>query len=279
MNLRAIAALFSTAGEATQVFDELKAAGFGRVEVSAVEENLPALDGAQDVYDVAREASPANDPSTAPFFRKHDSPASSFTEELQSLGFSRADARHFVDGLTSGCGLVTVDATPNPERAREILSRFDADVREAGVGGDVHSTAALRDDEPAAPSAASDLGGGRRLELRAEQLDVDKRLVRHGQATVRKEVVTEMRSIEVPVSREELVIVREAAEPNAGSSEPVGKSEEIRIALSEERVSVEKHAVVLEEVEIGKRRVQETQHITDTVRHEELRVERPDESA
>ncbi|MDQ2858113.1 MAG: YsnF/AvaK domain-containing protein [Candidatus Eremiobacteraeota bacterium] len=265
MNPRAIAALLSTAGEATQVFDELKAAGFGRVEVSAVEENLPALDGAQGVYDVAREASPPSDPSTAPFFRKHDSPASSFTDELQSLGFSSADARHFVDGLTSGGSLVTVDATPNPERAREILSRFDADVREAGGSNE--------------PVASADQSGTQRLELRGERLDVDKRLVRHGQATVRKEVVTEMRTIEVPVSREELVIVREPAEPNAGSSEPLGNSEEIRIPLSEERVSVEKQAVVLEEVAIGKRRVQETQQITDTVRHEELRVERPDESA
>ncbi len=262
--------MFATASEATQVFDELKAAGFGRVEVSAVEENLPALDGAEGVYDVAREVSPAGDRSTAPFFRKHDSPASSFTDELQSLGFSSADARHFVDGLTSGGSLVTVDATPNPERAREILSRFNADVREA----DVREAGASNE-----PVASADDGGTQRLELRGELLDVDKRLVRHGQATVRKEVVTEMRSIEVPVSREELVIVREPAEPDAGSSEPIGKSEEIRIPLSEERVSVEKRAVVLEEVEIGKRRVQETQQITDTVRHEELRVRRPDESA
>ena len=49
--------------------------------------------------------------------------------------------------------------------------------------------------------------------------------------------------------------------------------EEIRVPLSEERVDVQKRTVVTEEVEIGKRKVEGTEHVSDTVRHEELRVD------
>jgi uncharacterized protein (TIGR02271 family) len=55
------------------------------------------------------------------------------------------------------------------------------------------------------------------------------------------------------------------------------------VPLSEERVSVEKTPVVNEEVRVGKRQVQDTKRVTDTVRGEELRGEhegdRSDESA
>ena len=44
------------------------------------------------------------------------------------------------------------------------------------------------------------------LKLRAERFAIDKHVVRHGEARVRKEVVTHMQSIEVPVNREELII-------------------------------------------------------------------------
>ena len=43
--------------------------------------------------------------------------------------------------------------------------------------------------------------------------------------------------------------------------------------VSEEQVSVSKQTMVTGEVEIGKRAVEDTQRVTDTVRHEEARVE------
>jgi uncharacterized protein (TIGR02271 family) len=48
---------------------------------------------------------------------------------------------------------------------------------------------------------------------------------------------------------------------------------EIRVPLIEEQVHVEKTPVVTEEIHIGKREVQETRHVSDTVRHEELRTD------
>ena len=82
-----------------------------------------------------------------------------------------------------------------------------------------------------------------------------------------------MRTIEVPVTREELVVEREPAADGTLAGEPIEPPQEIRIPLSEERVSVEKQAVVLEEVEIGTRRVADTERISESVRHEELRAD------
>ena len=44
--------------------------------------------------------------------------------------------------------------------------------------------------------------------------------------------------------------------------------------LSEDRVSVEKRPVVREEVEVGKRQVQDTKKVDRDVRREELKVEK-----
>jgi uncharacterized protein (TIGR02271 family) len=48
--------------------------------------------------------------------------------------------------------------------------------------------------------------------------------------------------------------------------------EEIAIPVKAERVSVTKQAVVTEEVSVGKRKVQDTKHVAETVRKEELDV-------
>jgi len=70
------------------------------------------------------------------------------------------------------------------------------------------------------------------------------------------------------------VVERVAVEDREAGATEVGAGEkEIRVPLSEERVRVEKKPVVAEEVRVGKRQVQGTQRVTDSVRHEELRSE------
>ena len=49
--------------------------------------------------------------------------------------------------------------------------------------------------------------------------------------------------------------------------------ETIKIPVREEEVTVEKHPVVYEEVEVGTRRTQETESVDATVRREELRID------
>ena len=107
---------------------------------------------------------------------------------------------------------------------------------------------------------------GARIQVREEELQAHKQLVETGEVRVRKEVVTEHRTLEVPVQREEVVIERHA---------PTGELvEEIRIPVSEEQVTVEKRPVVKEEVTVGKRVVQGTERVGGEVHKEVVRVER-----
>jgi uncharacterized protein (TIGR02271 family) len=110
----------------------------------------------------------------------------------------------------------------------------------------------------------------RTIQLREEQLKVDKHREQTGEVQVRKEVVTERQQVSVPVEREEVVIERRPAHGQTAGSI---KAEEIRIPVSEEKVNVDKETVVKEEVKVGKRTVQDTKTVSGEVKREELRVE------
>jgi uncharacterized protein (TIGR02271 family) len=115
--------------------------------------------------------------------------------------------------------------------------------------------------------------GERIVELREEELRATKRPVETGEVRVGKEVVTRQETLDVPVTREEVVVARHPVEPRP-SNRPVGQEQTIEVPVREERVEVEKQPVVYEEVEVGKRQVQETEQVSGTVRREEVRVER-----
>jgi uncharacterized protein (TIGR02271 family) len=110
------------------------------------------------------------------------------------------------------------------------------------------------------------------VELREEELRIEKDRVQAGEVRLRKEVVSEERTIDVPVTREEVVVERR---PAAGGSEAgaIDEGEEIRIPLMEEEVRVEKTPVVREEVTLKKRQVQDTEQVSETLRREEAHVE------
>ncbi len=114
--------------------------------------------------------------------------------------------------------------------------------------------------------------GYQRIRLYAEQLSARKQTVRAGEVTLRKEVITEQKSIDVPVTHEEVVIERHAV--NRPATDADFQEETIRVPVMEEQVTTQKTAVVTGEVSIGKRQVTETEHLTGEVRHEELVVDK-----
>lgn len=105
-----------------------------------------------------------------------------------------------------------------------------------------------------------------KVQLHEEELKAHKKFVETGQVRVRKEVVSELRTIEVPVQREEMIIER-----CTPTGEHVG---DIRIPIREEQISVEKHTVAKEEVEVSKRTVQDTELVSGEVHREVIRIER-----
>jgi uncharacterized protein (TIGR02271 family) len=126
--------------------------------------------------------------------------------------------------------------------------------------------------EAAGRDTATNTEEERRLHLHEEQLQVHKRPIETGKVRLSKEVVTEQKTINVPVTREEMVIEHRPASGQV-SDMPIGEGETIRIPLSEEQVTVSKQTVEKGEVALGKRQVQETQQVSDTVRREEARIE------
>jgi uncharacterized protein (TIGR02271 family) len=192
-------------------------------------------------------------------------------------------ARYFEYRLNSSDNavLVTVRAADREQEAQEILERNGGDVgrnmSEANYPSTSSYSGAAMGERDRSDSGSSNVSGAqqerRRLQLLGEVLQVHKERVSRGEVRVRKEVVTETQRLEVPVTREELVIERtEASGATPGGT--IGADSEMRIPLSEERVTTEKRPVVREEVQIGKRNVQSTQNVTEDVRREELQVDK-----
>ena len=123
--------------------------------------------------------------------------------------------------------------------------------------------------------ASTDVAGDRmRVPVHEEELRAEKTRAQAGEVEVRKNVVEEQQSIDVPVTREEVEVRRFAVDRPASEAEIVDTGDTIRIPVVEERVIVEKDVRVAEELEISKRAVTDTQRVSDTVRREEVNVSR-----
>ena len=107
-----------------------------------------------------------------------------------------------------------------------------------------------------------------------EKLNISKREVTYKEATLIKEPVTETKTVEVPVTHEELIVERrpptEATTSQDELKSPVTTKEEIKIPLKKEEIEVKKEPYVKEEVVIKKRRVAETKTITEEVKSEKI---------
>ena len=140
-------------------------------------------------------------------------------------------------------------------------------------GGEIPHRHNDNDELAAHDSPDARVSDNQTLQLWEEELQARKESVETGRVRLGKDVVEEQQTLQVPVTREEVTIERHPVErrPSEGSIEESNQT--VRIPVHEEQVQVEKRAVVTEEIEIGKRQVQETERVSETVRREEARVE------
>lgn len=115
--------------------------------------------------------------------------------------------------------------------------------------------------------------GLQNIQLLGEVLRVHKDRINRGEVVVRKDIITESQTVQVPVTREELVVERRDVSPDTPAQGSVGDNQEIRIPLTEETASVDKGTVVREEVAVGKKPVQDVRDLSGEVRREELVVD------
>ncbi|QPW15854.1 DUF2382 domain-containing protein [Mammaliicoccus sciuri] len=113
------------------------------------------------------------------------------------------------------------------------------------------------------------------VQLHEERLNVDKENVETGDASVDKHVVEEEQEFDVPVEREEVTIERRPVNEKVDEDFNANDDDSVHIPLHEERVKVDKENVVSEEIVIKKNKVQDTEHISEKVRHEEADINNP----
>jgi uncharacterized protein (TIGR02271 family) len=112
-----------------------------------------------------------------------------------------------------------------------------------------------------------------------EQLRVGTETREAGRARLRKRVVTEQQNVTVPVSHEEVTVEREPitdANRGAARSGPAISEEEHEVTLHAERPVVDKEAVPLERVRLGKETRTERETLGGEVRKEQIEVDTDD---
>lgn len=109
-----------------------------------------------------------------------------------------------------------------------------------------------------------------KMQLRKEELDISKKRIQTGTVSVRKEVLTENKTIVVPVTRENLIIEKKTC---GAKNHEESEKETIRIPLKTERVEIVKHPETLEDVSIYTRKLQKNERINATVKKEQVHLE------
>lgn len=112
-----------------------------------------------------------------------------------------------------------------------------------------------------------------RMPLTEEEPLAVKRQREAGAVHVRKDVVTEQKQINVPVTKEEVHVERHPVGEPAKPGEATFQEEEFTVPVMEEEVEITKRPVVREEVRVGKTRREEVRSASTQVRREEADIE------
>ncbi|MEU6990971.1 PRC and DUF2382 domain-containing protein [Streptomyces sp. NPDC046465] len=183
---------------------------------------------------------------------------------------------------------VEADQHLEPEQEHELYRHYGL-ARPEGAGG---MAGGMRPGTAPAAGGRGDMagagaGGGREFATRAgagehhkdemirseERLRVGKEEETVGQARLRKVVVTEEVTTSVPLSHEEVRVVREPVREGDGTRARIGE-EEAEVTLHAEKAVVRKEAVPVERVRLETENVTETQEVSDQVRKEQIEFDR-----
>ena len=289
-----VAAYFTTHAAAQSAIDRLKEAGFTSAHIGyagrdSSDDSVEASDAGAGKTAGARSASgkaegawakiknffeggdvePYADEKTRGEAASHEITAGGYEAAdvhgtLSELSIPQTHSHYFGHKLRQGKegAVVTVKAEGRETEAEAILTSAGGDL---GQGATDFQYPETQTEEPS--------GTAQRIQLLGEVLRVHKDRISRGEVRLRKEVITEQQSVQVPVTREELVVERIAGDDVTPVQGSIGADKEIRIPLSEERASVDKQTVVREQVAVGKRAVEEVRNLDSDVQHEELRVE------
>ena len=201
--------------------------------------------------------------------RSDDSPdarPTSFEAALAGLDLSSQDAADLDRDLRDGA-IITVGAGERNQEAQTLLEQSGARILHTrNQQYQLPSVAAREPTVSSTPFAPPRDADPDHIQLFGEELRVRKEKVSSGEVHVRKEAVTQMETVQVPVTREHLVVEHTDGRGRIDD-------EAIRVPLSEERVLIDKDTVLREEYKVGKREVTQSQSVSDNVRRERLLID------
>lgn len=180
-------------------------------------------------------------------------------QRLMSWGLPAGDAEHYVDAANAGRALVVVDARDNQvDEAVRIMRRDET------LAGEAVDTGIRGEEELEAT-----------VPVVEEELHVGKeRVVTGGVRVVHRSTERPVHE-DVTLRDERVHVERHAADrPATAADTDRLRSADIELSESEERAVVGKSARVVEEVEISKEAREHTERIDETVRRDDIDVEK-----
>ena len=171
-------------------------------------------------------------------------------------------------------GLINKDKFYIP---KDMVESYDGEILRFSISEEDAKSRFLRDSPP---TANEGLTAARKAEettvpITAERLDASTRDSTRV-ATIIKEPITETKTVEVPVTHEEISIERRDVSEHTIEERPVQSKTETKIPLKQEEVQVTKQPYVKEEIVINKKPVTETKTITEDVITEKVTVRNPE---
>lgn len=195
---------------------------------------------------------------------------------FEEMGFSRDESENYNNRIENGEIFLYADDAGDTE------NRLDAELSSSGSSFEPNNRLAdspvmSRRERRKKLTAAEEES----LYLHEERLEVDKERVQTGEVNVNKRIVKEQQQVDVPVERDEVVVERRQLSDNGNSHEPIQREpyqvgDELHIPVIEEQLIVTKKEVVTEEIVVTRRKIQDIEHVSETLRREEVEIDERD---
>lgn len=178
-------------------------------------------------------------------------------------------------GAAGAAGAAGTAGSARPGTGKATTAGTTGTAGMAGTGAGKHRDTAATTGRPlvgaGAERSAADLGHKDEMIRSEEQLHVGTEEYESGRARLHKYVVTENVTRTVPVSHEEVRVVREPLRPDEKSTGQASFGEQdVEVTLHAERATVRKEAVPVERVRLETNRVTEQKEVSAEVRKEKI---------
>lgn len=174
-----------------------------------------------------------------------------------------------------------IKGAPNMEVDQHLSETEEAELyRYYGLqwGGAGHDTGTTTDhthtEHANTGTDTSRATGDASMTLNEERAVVGKESQEAGRARLRKYTTTETETVDVPITKEKLVVERNPVSGEHATAGAISDTDQVEeVTLREERAVVDKETVAVEEVRVGKEQVTEHEQVSAEVRKEHVDID------